>query len=258
MHTPHRSFFLTAAPLFLIIFIDCMGMGLIVPILNTVIMDPRSGFFLHHISTYQRNFWFGLTVGLFMLCWLFGEAFLSDLSDQIGRKKSLLISLFGSAAGYFISACGVILHSLTLIILGRVIAGFTAGSQATAQAAVIDLSDKSLIARHIGMTMFISSLGFILGPLIGGFFSDRTLLPWTNLAMPLYFAAALSLINVLLLIVFFKETFVTTQKVYIKLSRVIEIFTSAFRHEKLKFLALVLFTLAFGWGGFYTFVSVFY
>jgi DHA1 family tetracycline resistance protein-like MFS transporter len=254
-HTP--NFFLAAAPLLLIIFIDSMGLGLVFPILNALIIDPSSHFLSPLVSENSRNFIFGCIVSVFMLCWFFGAAFLGDLSDQIGRKRSLLLCLLGACIGYLISAVGVTIDSLTLLVTGRVIAGFTAGSQVIAQAAIIDISTPETKSRNIGSILFASSVGFILGPLIGGFFSNQHIVPWFNFAMPLYFSASISLANAALLWFLFRETFTAKNKTPIKLHRAIEIFISAFQNQKVRSLSIILLVMIFGWSSFYSFISMF-
>lgn len=252
-----RSFFLAAAPLLLIIFIDSMGLGLVFPILNALIIDPNSHFLSPLVSETSRNFIFGCVVSVFMLCWFFGAAYLGDLSDQIGRKKSLLLCLVGACIGYLTSAFGVMIDSLALLVIGRIIAGFTAGSQVIAQAAIIDLSTPENKSRNIGSILFASALGFILGPLIGGFFSSSQMFSWFNFSTPLYFSAFISFLNAALLWILFRETFISKNKTSIKLHRAISIFISAFQNHKVRSLSIILLIMIFGWSSFYSFISMF-
>lgn len=253
----NKKFFIAASPLFLILFIDSMGLGLVVPLLNALIIDPSSNFFGPHLSTNWRNFIFGSTMGIFMLCWFFGASLLGDLSDQIGRKKSLMICLIGAFLGYLLSAIGVMLHSFSLLLLGRMIAGFTAGSQSIAQATIVDISSPEHKARNLGIILFFISIGFVFGPLLGGFFSNQNLGSWFNYTTPFYFAALLSLLNLFLLIFLFHETFYKTGKITIKLHHAITVFVSAFRHEKIRTLSITFLVMVFGWSGFYGFISMF-
>lgn len=256
--TTNRDFFIAASPLFLILFIDSMGLGLVVPLLNSLIITPSSNFLPAHYSENLRNFIFGGTLGVFMLCWFFGASFLGDLSDQIGRKKSLLICLVGACLGYLFSALGVMIGSYLLLLAGRIIAGFTAGSQAIAQAAIVDISAPEHKARNLGLVLFFISIGFIFGPLIGGVLSDQKLWHGFNFATPFYFATLLSFINAFLLWIMFHETFpVNSKKVIIKLHRSLEIFISAFRHEKVRGLSVIFLVMIFAWSSFYSFISVF-
>jgi len=257
MMTQSRHFFLAAAPLFLVIFIDSMGLGLVFPILNALVLDPQAHFIAADLSVNQRNILYGFTISLFMLCWFFGAAFLGDISDQMGRKKSLMICLLGAFVGYLCSALAVIFSSYLCLLIGRMIAGFTAGSQAIAQAAIVDLSQPEHKARNLGLILFFSSLGFVFGPLVGGFLSDVTILPWFNYALPFYFASFISLINALLLGFLFQETFQSSPKLRFKFHYALEVFVSAFKHEKIRDLSIVMLVMIFGWSGIYSFISMY-
>lgn len=255
----NKNFFIKASPLLLVLFIDGMGLSLIMPVLNALVFDPNSQFFAGRtFSSTMHNVIYGSVISIFMLCWFFGAALLGDMSDYIGRKKSLTICLLGAALGYFISAIAVITHSVTLLLLGRVVGGFTSGSQPIAQAAIIDMSSDEHKARNIGFILMAISLGFILGPLLGGVLSDNRLVAWFDFATPFYFATIISFINILLLWYFFDETFVSTRgKFPFKPQQAITTFISAFKDEKVKKLSILFFIFIFGWSSFYTFVPVF-
>jgi DHA1 family tetracycline resistance protein-like MFS transporter len=204
-----------------------------------------------------RNLLYGFTISIFMFCWFFGAAFLGDLSDQIGRKKSLMICLLGAILGYLFSALAVIGGSYLLLLVGRIIAGFTAGSQAIAQAAIVDLSRPEHKARNLGLILFFTSLGFVFGPMIGGVLSDTELLPWFNYAVPFYFASLISILNAVLLFFVFQETFTASSQLRFKLHYALEIFVSAFKNEKIRGLSLVMLVMIFGWSGIYSFISMY-
>ncbi|WED44202.1 MFS transporter [Legionella cardiaca] len=243
-------------PLFLVLFIDGMGLGLLFPILNTILVEPQSGFLSPTISVGLRDFYYGLTIGIFMICWFFGAAILGDLSDNVGRKKSLMICLIGSFLGYLLSAIAIAISSFWLLLLGRIIAGFTSGSQPIAQAAIVDVSTEENKARNIGLILLAVSLGFVFGPIFGGLLSDNRLISWFNFQTPLYFAALLSLINAFLLHWFFSETFTKAHnKIKIKWHHAINIFISAFKHPSIEQYSLVLLIMIFGWSNYFSFIS---
>lgn len=253
------NFFVKASPLLLVLFIDGMGLSLIMPILNELVFDPNSHFLPASIATpAMHNIVYGFIIGIFMLCWFFGAAILGDFSDYVGRKKALSICLLGAFFSYVVSALAVFSHSLTLLLIGRMISGLTAGSQPIAQAAIIDLSTNESKARNIGFILLAISFGFIFGPLLGGFFSNKHLVPWFTLATPFCFAAIISLLNFFLLLWLFNETSVSSKgKFPIRPYQAIEVFISAFKHEKVKDLSILFFIFIFGWSSFYSFVSLF-
>jgi len=258
MNTPKQpSFMIAAFPLFLAILLDSMGLGLIIPTLNTLLTNPQAGFFTEPVSAATAKILFGLTISLFMFCWFFGSAYLGDLSDAIGRKKSLSIALIGAFIGYLISAIGVGIHSYALLLTGRVISGFTSGSQSIAQAAIVDISPAEMKARNLGLILFAASLGFVLGPMCGAFFSDSSIWHGFNFATPLYFAAVTSLINVVLLLFLFKETFSSKSSIHFQFHRAISIFISAFKETHVRYLSIVLFLMILGWSSYYSFISMY-
>ncbi len=245
--TQHKTTIIEIMPLFLVLFIDGMGLGLLFPILNALIISPNSSFIAQSTSEATRNIYFGATISIFMICWFFGAAVLGDLSDTIGRKKSLLICLIGTFIGYALSAISVGLGSFTLMIIGRVIAGFTSGSQPIAQAAIVDVSTEETLPRNMGWILLAVSLGFVLGPTLGGILSNKALVGWFDFSTPLYFAAVVALINAALLWFTFHETFEITGKIKLRLHHAIMIFVSAFQHVKIRHLALVFLVMITGW-----------
>lgn len=257
MQTTTKQFFIAAAPLFLVLFIDSMGLGLVFPILNALVFSAKANFVSSQLSEATRNLLYGATISIFMFCWFFGAAFLGDLSDQIGRKKSLMICLLGAVVGYLLSALAVLLSSYVLLVIGRVIAGFTAGSQAIAQAAIVDISSQEHKARNLGLILFFTSLGFVFGPIVGGVLSDNTLYHGFNYALPFYFAASISLFNAVLLQLLFHETFFHVHKITFKIYHAIAIFISAFRDKKIRELSIILLIMIFGWSSYYSFISMY-
>ncbi|AHE66453.1 MFS transporter [Legionella oakridgensis] len=244
--------------LFLVLFIDGMGLGLLFPILNTILIDPQAGFLSPNLSMGLRDFLYGLTIGVFMICWFFGAAILGDLSDSVGRKKSLMICLVGSFLGYFISAIAILTHSFTLLLIGRIIAGFTAGSQPIAQAAIVDVSSEEQKARNIGLILLSVSLGFVFGPIFGGLLSNERLVSWFSFETPMYFAAGLSLFNAIFLHLTFRETFVKAHdKIQVRWHHAVNIFISAFKQASIKKYSVVLLIMIFGWSNYFSFISLY-
>lgn len=252
----HKKFhFFKLLPLFLVIMIDSMGLGILFPIMSDLLINHQAAFLPTTTSDFTRELLYGVTIGIYMIAWFFGSAILGDLSDSVGRKKSLMICLFGATCGYFISAVAIVFHSLVFLIVGRVIAGFTAGSQPIAQAAIVDVSTEETRARNIGYVLFAVSIGFVLGPLAGGVLSNTQLSPWFDDTTPLFFAGCLSLLSCILLYATFEETFKRTHAVKIRLAYAITIFKDAFRSKRIRMLSLVLFVEAIGWSEYYTFIS---
>ncbi|HLB56515.1 MAG TPA: MFS transporter [Coxiellaceae bacterium] len=255
--TSEKNSLLRVAPLFLVIAIDSMGIGILFPILSAMLISHQSHFLSVDTSDFLRELIYGVTIGIYMIAWFFGSAMLGDISDIMGRKKALMICLIGATAGYAISAIAIGFHSIIFLIVGRVLAGFTAGSQPIAQAAIVDVSAPENRARNIGYILLAVSIGFILGPIMGGILSNHDFVSWFNFATPLYFAGILSLLNCIVLYFSFSETFTRIKKIKIRVSYAIQIFVEAFQKKSIRILSFVLLVETAGWSEYYTFVSQF-
>ncbi len=250
-------FFKKFLPLFMVLFIDSMGMGILFPILAIAFMNPHVPFLAANTTHAMRTLDYGLVISTFMICWFFGAAIFGEYSDIKGRKKSLLICLFGAAFGYMLSAFAISFHSISLLIIGRIIAGLTAGSQSIAQAAIVDGSNESNLNKNMGYMTLVMCLGFVAGPLIGGVFSDSALFHLFDLATPMYIAAILSITNIILLRLFFTETHTPIIGKTLKLQTAIILFIDAFKDKNIRGLCVVFLIFIFGWSNYYSFISLY-
>lgn len=193
--------------LMFVVFVDLIGQGLVFPIINTLVMDPSSGFLPHDTTTNMRHFDYGLVIGMFFLSWFLGVVYVAKVSDSIGRKNTLLFCLGGALAGYALTILSLYANSLWLLIIGRAVTGFTAGNQPIAQAAMIDGSvDATDRDRNMGYLVTGVSFGLVGGPIIGGLLSDTALIGnIASLKLPFYAAFGLVLIAIVLVIVFFHD-----------------------------------------------------
>lgn len=193
--------------LLFVVFVDLIGQGLVFPIINSLLMEPTGDFLPKSASDAVRHIDYGVVIGSFFLAWFLGVVYVAKLSDSIGRKNTLLVCLAGALAGYVLTIVSFYLNSLWLLILGRVITGFTAGNQPVAQAAMVDASvDDADRDRNMGYLMIGVSAGLVAGPIIGGVLTDKELLGGVaSLDMPFYGALVLVAVCIGMVLVFFKD-----------------------------------------------------
>lgn len=241
----------------MVLFLDGLGQGIVFPLYSKALFDPHSHVLLIAASPMTRNIWYGILIGVFFFCWFIGAAILSDLSDKSGRKKALIICLSGSVIGNLISALAFSMHNIWILLLGRIIVGFTNGSQPIAQASIVDTTPKEKLSRKLGFIVMAVSLGLVGGPLVGGFLSDTKFVSWFTDSTPLYFAGLLAIMNIGFLLVFYHETSAVHEKVKIHLTRALEIFVSAFKHKSVRFLSICYLFLQTGWSIYYVYISAY-
>lgn len=130
--------------------------------------------------------WVGVLASAYSLCALIAAPALGALSDRVGRRPVLLISLVGSAVGFVVFGIG---GAMWVLLLGRVIDGLTGGNSSTIMAYLADVTPPEDRAKRFGFTGAIMGVGFLLGPAIGGVLASF------GLSAPVFVAAAICLVT---------------------------------------------------------------
>lgn len=183
----------TLAIIFLTIFIDLLGFGIIMPLLPS---------FSDNVLSLSESM-IGLMTGIYALMQFLFTPLWGMLSDRYGRKPILIMSLIGSVVSNLLLAfvfSGIFL-SVFLFISARAFAGIFAANISAAQAAISDITAPEDRTKGIALISAAFGLGFVFGPAIGGVLSDKF-----GYGFPVYISAALSLVALLLCIFVFKET----------------------------------------------------
>lgn len=192
--------------IFITVFIDLLGIGIIIPVIPALFFEPSSDFFSTDISELRRSVLYGLLLGIYPFMQFFGAPMLGALSDRHGRRPMLSISLIGTMVGYLLFAIAIQQQLLWLLFVSRALPGFTGGNIAIIFSSISDVSTGASRASNFGLVGMAFGLGFILGPTIGGVLADSTVVPWFNPATPFWFTAILTLLNIVLVQWRFKET----------------------------------------------------
>jgi len=193
-------------PIFLTVFIDMLGVGIIIPIVPTLFFDLETSILPVDMATSTRYILYGFLIASYPFMQFFGAPVLGALSDRHGRKPLILISLVGTLIGYLIFAQAVNSHNLIIIFLARMLPGFTGGNISIIMSALSDVSNEQTRVKNFGLVGMAFGLGFVIGPALGGILADSEQVSWFTLATPFLFTAILTLINIIFLHFNFRET----------------------------------------------------
>jgi DHA1 family tetracycline resistance protein-like MFS transporter len=190
--------------IFLIVFIDLLGFSLILPLLP------------YYAESYGATATLvGLLVASYAAAQLIGAPLLGRLSDRIGRKPVLLLSVAGTCIGFlmlgFADPIGRGIAGLfapqasnefiiAVLFFSRILDGLTGGNITVAQAYITDVTDEQNRAKGLGMIGAAFGLGFIIGPAVGGALSKL------GYSLPAFVAASVSFINILMIIFLLPES----------------------------------------------------
>lgn len=203
------------------VFIDLLGVGILVPVIPQLLANPESPFYLLPAGWSYKDglIMLGFLTAIFPFMQFLATPILGQLSDRYGRKRILAISLAGTAVSYALFAIGILTRNIPLLFFSRALDGITGGNIAVAQAAVADVTLPKNRTRNFGILGAVFGLGFVFGPYIGGKLATAgvtlinlgpihalTTPSWFNAATPFWFAAILSFINAALVMINLPET----------------------------------------------------
>jgi MFS transporter, DHA1 family, tetracycline resistance protein len=168
--------------IFITVLVDVIGWGIIIPVMPKLVQQ-LTGRDLNDSSTIGGWLLFAYAIMQFLF-----SPVLGGLSDKYGRRPVLLFALLGFGADYLFQALA---PTIQWLFVGRIIAGITGASFTTASAYIADVSTPEKRAQNFGLIGAAFGIGFIVGPMIGGFCSDF------GPRVPFYVAAVFTFLNFL-------------------------------------------------------------
>jgi DHA1 family tetracycline resistance protein-like MFS transporter len=158
------------------VLVDVLGFAIVIPILPFYVTS-------FGVSPFTVT----LLFATFAFFSFLSSPFLGRLSDRVGRRPVLLVSLFSTAVGWFIFASA---RTVPMLFLGRAIDGAAAGNIVIAQSYLVDISrSEKERSENLGLIGAAFGFGFMVGPTIGGVLST------VSHAFPFFFAGILALLN---------------------------------------------------------------
>jgi DHA1 family tetracycline resistance protein-like MFS transporter len=233
----------TLAFVLITMFLSTAGFTIIIPVLPFLVDK--------YVSVANTAIWLGIVLSIYSLCQFLSASPLGALSDRIGRRPVLLISLFGSFVGYLITGFS---GALWVLLLGRVVDGLTGGNISTIYAYIADSVKGQDRGRYYGYLGAAGGLGFMIGPAIGGFAGSF------SLTLPLFIAAGVAVITALFGIFILPESLTKEKRSHTfewtHLNPFFQ-FKELFKMKKVRWLLLIGFLFFFPLTGYQGNISVF-
>jgi len=174
------------AIIFITILIDLIGFGIVIPILPL---------YADHFGASATTV--GFLLAVYSAMQFVFSPLLGKLSDRIGRRPVLLLSILGTSLGFLIMGLA---NALWLLFLARILDGVTGGNISTAAAYIADVTPPEERSRGMGLIGAAFGIGLIIGPAVGGLMSR------ISMAAPFLFAAALAAANAVALFFLLPES----------------------------------------------------
>lgn len=184
--------------LLLTVLLDLIGFGIVLPLLPTYAKDLGA-----------NPFMIGLIAAIFSIMQFIFSPLWGKLSDKIGRRPVMLISIFITALSYLIFSQA---DNIPLLIFARGLSGIGSANIAAAQAYITDVTDSKSRSGAMGMIGAAFGVGFIIGPLVGGLLKHNY-----GIAMVGYVASGLIFLDFILAVFFLPESNKKAEKLAISM-----------------------------------------
>ena len=167
--------------IFVTVLIDAIGIGIIIPVMPDLLTE------LSDLPLSRAAYWGGYLSFVYAMMQFLAGPTIGNLSDRFGRRPVLLASLAALCADYVVMGLA---PTLWLLFVTRAIAGIAGATHSTANAYIADVTPPDKRAQNFGLIGAGFGLGFIVGPVIGGFAGEF------GTRVPFFVAAALAGLNV--------------------------------------------------------------
>lgn len=162
-------------------FLNFLGFSILIPVIPFLVQKYLPAHQVNLVGLYT-----GLLMASYAICQFLAAPGLGVISDYLGRRPVLLISLFGSVIGYIFLGIG---GSLLILFIGRIIDGLTGGNISTVYAYVADITEPKDRGKMYGLLGAAGGFGFMIGPVLGGLIGS------VSLSLPFFVAAGVTALN---------------------------------------------------------------
>lgn len=205
--------------------LNAIGLTIVLPILPFLLSE--------YVAEKQVATYMSALVSVFALCTFFAAPIFGALSDRFGRKRILILSLIGSAIGYFLLGFG---GAIWVLFLGRIIDGLTAGNQSTLFAYISDSTEAAERGKWFGILGGAIGLGFMIGPAIGGTLGS------ISITLPFFVTAGITIISILCVLILLPESLPIERRsanLHVKSFNIYHQFKEVFQHKEARKLLFV-------------------
>lgn len=233
-------------PLLATIFNDALNYGIVVIVFAPMLVGKHALFFQTKSVSFKLTL-LALLFSIFPLGQLLSAPVFGAFADMIGRKKTLITTLWGSFISNVLTGISIMLGQFWLLFISRFLAGGFSGNAALAQASIADMSKIENKARNLSYTGMAGSIAWIVGVPLGGFLMNGNFANDIRFSLPLWLAAFLFFITVIWMYFGFQETFVKNHSEARGFKDEFKDLSLFFKSSRLRYPLIFVFFFYFGW-----------
>jgi len=240
-------------PLYAVIFLGFLGYALTITLFIPMLMSNNFPFLSVNSSTALRVTLSGLLLAMYPLGQFLGSPIIGNLSDHLGRKKILLLSLLLCMLGFIGMALSIQFHQVVLLFISAFFTGLCESNMAISQTIIADQAQDAIQkTKLIGYAYSACSLGYVIGPLLGGMVASKL-----GYSIPFWITALGVLMIVFWIFYGFQDQYIPNKVGAINIFNAITALKSIVYQKKLHQIYLVNFLIFFSVQGLYRVVPLY-
>ncbi len=248
----------------LLAMIGSIGVALPYPIFAPMLLHANSTHTFLALQSHHAtpSVILGALLAVYPLGLFLGSPILGNLSDHYGRKKLIICSLLCASVGYALSVYALWMHSLILLLFSRFFTGFVEGNVSVFRSAAADIPELNKY-QAFGFVSTGITLGYTIGPLLGGVLSNPHICSWFNYYLPFALGAFITMLGAVIAWIILDETAKNKPKehsLYFQIKQHINIIRQLrylCQNPRLQLLFTASFCFWFGVDSYYEFYPVF-
>ncbi len=231
-----------------VFFLDNFGIAVVYPVFTPLLLRAEYGLVDASIPLATRTIMLGVLIIAFPFAQMFGGPLLGRFADLSGRRLAFFFTLIGEAGSYLLSGLGIEVGSYALLLISRLLTGLFASNLTLSLATIADLSNTPKErSKNFGQLATVAGLSFIVAIFIGGAFSTRLLDHDFSSALPFWIASGISLLNLYIVVRFYRETSPIPRKGSLSLKLFFQAILPSIKQKGLYLLYIAYFFFMLGW-----------
>ncbi|TNF66315.1 MAG: MFS transporter [Gammaproteobacteria bacterium] len=230
--------------------------GMLVPLATLIFFSQVTPFFSHEVTESDKLWLYGVFASLTQFAAMFSNPIIGSISDQIGRKRSLLICVAGIGVLALLAIIAIFLKNFWILLIGFIIYNLVSATKVVCMASINDISEKTNKVLYVSLIQFFIGIGFMFGPLLSSHIAEASFLD-AYFLWPFLVIGLGGVILGLFIGFYFKDTYMPTNKAYANqmllwYNNIKEIL----KNSTLRWLVMLLILDQAAWGGYYLFAPV--
>lgn len=242
-------------PFLLVIMVDTIVAGIIIPILGPAIMMTDSSLLPTATTLSMRFYLYSAVLSAFFIFNFFASPIIGAISDYYGRKQTFILCALVKSFGLILTALSFQYANIGLLIASRILVGAASATITISQAYIASLSTTENKANNLALGNMAGAIGFLFGPILSGIFTNTNIYSGFTYSTPFFLATILPLITIIFIVPLKEDILINSSSV--SRNKLLNNIMSCITDKQNRIIFIVLFLTTISWSYFYLSIAPF-